>query len=76
MSPAELPRVLEEFAMNIRFASVDGFQLPAVFRMDMRVRVSFLFTLADRTLSIEDRYSDYRLNVGLDDDIFSDRSRY
>ena len=62
--------------MSIRFASVDGFQLPAVFSMDMRVRVSFLTTLADRTLSIEDRYSDYRLNLGLDDDIFSDQSRY
>jgi hypothetical protein len=32
--------------------------------------VSFLITLADRTLSIEDRYSEYRLNVGLEDDIF------
>jgi hypothetical protein len=38
--------------------------------MDMRVKVSFLVTLADRTLSIEDRYSDYELNVGLDPGIF------
>ena len=76
ITPAELPRVLEEFAMSIRFASVDGFQLPAVFSMDMRVRVSLLITLADRTLSIEDRYSDYSLNAGLSDDIFSDQSRY
>jgi hypothetical protein len=43
--------------------------------MDMRVRVSFLITFTARTLSIEDRYSDYSLNVGLEDDIFSDRSR-
>jgi hypothetical protein len=70
MAPAVLPRVLEEFAMNIRFAEVDGYRLPSVFSMDMRVRVSFLITLADRTLSIEDRYSEYRLNVGLEDDIF------
>ncbi len=70
MAPAALPRILEEFAMSIRFAQVDGFRLPSVFSMDMRVRVSFLVTLADRTLSIEDRYSNYRLNVGLDDDIF------
>jgi hypothetical protein len=73
MTPAVLPRVLEEFAMNIRFAPVDGHRLPSVFSMDMRVRVSFLVTLADRTLSIEDRYSDYRLNVGLEDDIFPEQ---
>jgi hypothetical protein len=72
MAPAVLPRVLEEFAMNIRFAPVNGYSLPSVFAMDMRVRVSFLVTLADRTLSIEDRYSEYRLNVGLGDDHFPD----
>jgi hypothetical protein len=71
MAPAVLPRVLEEFSMKIRFAAVEGYRLPSVFSMDMRVRVSFLVTLADRTLSIEDYYSDYRLNVGLDDDIFT-----
>jgi hypothetical protein len=70
MAPAVLPRMLEELAMNIRFAPIGGFSLPAVFEMDMRVRVSFLITLADRTLSIEDRYSDYRLNVGLGDEVF------
>ena len=70
------PRVLEEFAMNIRFAPVDGYWLPSVFNMDMHVRVSFLFTLTDRTLSIEDRYSEYRLNVGLSDEIFSEESSY
>jgi hypothetical protein len=72
MAPAVLPRVLEEFSMDIRFADVEGHRLPSVFSMDMRVRVSFLVTLTDRTLSIEDRYSDYRLNVGLEDDIFAD----
>ena len=70
VAPAVLPRVLEEFSMSIRFAEVEGYRLPSLFSMDMRVRVSFLVTLADRTLSIEDRYSDYRLNVGLEDDIF------
>jgi hypothetical protein len=72
MAPAVLPRVLEEFAMNIRLAPVGGYPLPSVFKMDMRVRVSFLITLSDRTLSIEDRYSGYRLNVGLDDEFFTD----
>ncbi len=70
MAPAKLPRVLEEFAMSIRFAPVGENWLPSVFSMDMRVRISFLVTLADRSLSIEDRYSDYRLNVGLDPSIF------
>jgi hypothetical protein len=71
MAPAVLPRVLEEFSMNIRFTEVEGYRLPSVFNMDMHVRVSFLVTLTDRTLSIEDRYSEYRLNVGLEDEIFS-----
>lgn len=73
MAPAELPRVLEELSMSIRFAEVEGYRLPSVFDMDMRVRVSFLVTLTDRTLSIEDRYSEYRLNVGLEEEIFSDK---
>jgi hypothetical protein len=72
MAPAELPGVLEEFTMNIRFALVQGYQLPSVFRMDMRVQVSFLVTLSDRTFSVEEHYSEYLLNVGLDDDIFAD----
>jgi hypothetical protein len=71
VAPAVLPRVLERLAMSIRFAAVDGFRLPSVFRMEMRVRVNFLVTLADRTLSIEDRYSGYRLNVGVDDEVFA-----
>lgn len=38
--------------------------------MDMRVHIRFLVTLTDRTFSVEDRYSDYRLNVGLDAGMF------
>jgi hypothetical protein len=76
MAPAVLPRVLEEFAMDIRFAPVNGYSLPSVFTMEMRVRISFLLTLADRTLSIEDRYSEYKLNVGLEEEIFSESSSY
>ena len=73
MAPSKLPGVLKEFAMSVHFAPFGEYWLPSVFSMDMRVRISFLVTLADRTLSIEDRYSDCRLNVGLDDDIFSSK---
>jgi hypothetical protein len=72
MAPSELPGVLEEFAMSVRFEPVGGFRLPARFLMQMRVKVSVLVTLADRTLTIEDRYSDYRLNPGLDDALFDE----
>ncbi|UCF98001.1 MAG: hypothetical protein JSV89_00340 [Spirochaetaceae bacterium] len=71
MVPAVLPGVLKEFSMNVRFAPVGEYWLPSVFSMDMRVRISFLVTLAERIFSIEDRYSDYRLNVGLDERIFT-----
>jgi hypothetical protein len=71
MAPSELPSVLKEFAMRIRFAPVQGYWLPAHFRMEMRVKVSVIVTLADRTLTIEDLYSDYRLNPGLDDSVFA-----
>jgi hypothetical protein len=71
MAPSKLPGILKDFAMSIRFAPVGEYWLPSVFSMDMRVRISFLVTMADRTLSIEDRYSDYRLNVGLDADMFA-----
>ena len=70
ISPAKLPGVLKQFAMSIRFAPVDGFWLPEVFSMDMHVRIDFLLTLSDRTLSIVDRYSQYRLNVGVDPELF------
>jgi hypothetical protein len=70
MAPSKLPGVLKEFAMSVRFAPVGEYWLPSVFSMDMRVKVSFLVTLAERTLSIEDRYSDYKLNTGIDPGIF------
>jgi hypothetical protein len=70
VAPSKLPGMLKEFAMGIRFAPVGEYWLPSVFSMDMRVRISFLVTLADRTFSIEDRYSDYRLNLGPDAGIF------
>jgi hypothetical protein len=71
MAPSELPGVLEELSMSIRFAPVEGYSLPAHFLMEMRIKVSVLVTLADRILTIEDRYSDYRLNPGLDDSLFA-----
>jgi hypothetical protein len=74
LSPSRLPGVLEEFAMSIRFASVQGYRLPAHFHMQMRIKVSVLVTLADRTITIEDRYADYRLNPGLDDAVFAEQS--
>jgi len=71
MTPSELPGVLKELSMRIRFAPVEGYWLPAHFVMDMRLRVSVIVTLADRTLTIEDRYSGYRLNPGLEDSLFA-----
>jgi hypothetical protein len=71
MAPSELPGVLEEFAMSIRFAPVGAHRFPARFLMEMRIKVSVLVTLTDRILTIEDRYSDYRLNPGLDDSLFA-----
>jgi hypothetical protein len=74
LAPSRLPGILEELAMSIRFEAVQGYRLPASFSMQMRIKVSVLVTLADRTLTIEDRYSDYRLNPGLEDAIFAQRT--
>lgn len=75
MTPSMLPGMLEEFAMSIRFAEIGGYRLPAYLFMEMRIRVNILVTLADRTLSIEDHYSDYRLNPGLPDELFAQTGR-
>jgi hypothetical protein len=75
MVPSQLPGILEELRIGMRFAPVEGYWLPAQFRMEMRVRLSVLVTLVDRTLTIEDRYSGYRLNPGLEDSVFSAETR-
>ncbi|MBN1837281.1 MAG: hypothetical protein JW820_15610 [Spirochaetales bacterium] len=71
MVPSKLPGVLEELSMSMRFAPVQGYWLPERFLMNMRLRVSVIVTLADRILTIEDRYSGYSLNPGLPDSLFA-----
>jgi hypothetical protein len=73
MAPAVLPGALKELSMSIRFAPVEEYWLPSEFSMDIRVQISFLVTLVERTFSIEDRYSDYRLNTGLEDEFFTNK---
>lgn len=73
MRPAKPPAVLQELTVSMRFAPVLGYWLPERFSMQMRLRVRFLVTFADRVLSIDDRYSDYRINPGIPDEVFAAR---
>ncbi len=62
-TPSRLPGVVKHLQMTLRLAPVEGYWLPSRFTMEARVKVQFLFTLAERTFSFEDRYSHYRLNT-------------
>ncbi|OGS27295.1 MAG: hypothetical protein A2297_00420 [Elusimicrobia bacterium RIFOXYB2_FULL_48_7] len=61
--PAVLPPVIKAMKMSMSMAPVDGYWLPAKFRMEITLKITFIFTLADKRIEIEETYSDYKLNT-------------
>jgi hypothetical protein len=72
-APARVPLVVSAADMNLEYGQVDGAWLPVRFTMTMDLKLKVLITVLDRHLEIEDRYSGYVLNAGLNDSLFDRR---
>ncbi|MFO7674811.1 MAG: hypothetical protein R6X12_00625 [bacterium] len=68
--PDRLPFVVPEMEMTLAYEQAGNRTLPARFDLEMRVLVRLIVTLAERHISIEDRFGGYRFNTGLPDSLF------
>lgn len=68
--PVRLPFVLRNFQIIIDYSQQNGFWLPDKFSMETDVIVKIIITLYHRHISIQEEYSNYRFNNGLNDDFF------
>ncbi len=69
-TPAKISSVLENMAMSLIYSEIQGYWLPAKFKMDMDVDVKFVLSIYRRHVKIEDTYTQYKLNSGLQDSLF------
>lgn len=68
--PDRLPLVVPEMDMTLAYEQAGDRTLPARFELKMRVLVRLIVTLAERHISIEERFGGYRFNTGLPDSLF------
>ncbi len=68
--PAKMPSVIKSMNMSLTYSEVQGYWLPHRFEMDMEINVKFLVSMYYRKVRIEDIYSQYKLNTGLQDSLF------
>ncbi len=67
LTPAKLSRIIKTLDVSVVFDRVQGYWIPVKFRADVEVQLSFLYY---RYITIEETYSEYKLNNQLDDSIF------
>ncbi len=67
LAPAKISRLVKSLSVCVTFGYVQGYWLPAKFEVDVEIKVSFLYY---KHVTIEETYSDHRLNNELDDSIF------
>jgi hypothetical protein len=68
---SKLPSVIKKMRRVYTYMDVEGYVLPATFQMELHVKVKFIITFADKHIMIEDQYSDYQVNTGLPDSLFT-----
>jgi hypothetical protein len=59
-SPSRLPTGLQAMKAEMRYQPIQDYWLPSEFHMELHVKVSFLITLADLRVLVEEKYSDYQ----------------
>lgn len=61
-SPAKISRVIEDMKMALTYSEVQGYWMPALFQMSMRIKVGFLVDFFYREITIEEKYTGYQFN--------------
>jgi hypothetical protein len=61
---------------KIVFARAYGWWLPARFNMELYLKVQVIINLVEKRITVEERYSDYRLFNHLPDSLFDGREGF
>lgn len=72
-SPAVLPGVIKKMIFKISYFEENGVTLPKEIGITLHVKVKFILTLADMHLFITEKYSNFQVNPGIDDSVFTDK---
>jgi hypothetical protein len=64
--------VVKKLDMVMTFAKEQGYWLLNKFEMQAKIKVKFLITFANVNFTLEDNYSDFRLNMEIPDSLFRD----
>ena len=68
--PAKTPSMVKNIKMSLDYSEVQSYWLPAKFEMEMEVDVKFVLNMYFKHIKVEDVYSQYKLNCGLQDSLF------
>ena len=67
LAPAKISRLVKDLKVCVTSACIQGYWMPVKFEIDVKVKLSFLYY---KHITIEETYSDFRLNNKFDDSIF------
>jgi hypothetical protein len=70
--PSKTSSVVKKLDMVMTFAKEQGYWLLNKFEMQAKIKVKFLITFANVNFTLEDNYSDFRLNMEIPDSLFRD----
>jgi hypothetical protein len=72
-APAKVSSVVRDLNMSLSYCEVQGYWLPSKFEMDLKVNVKFVLSMYYKQIKVEDVYTQYKLNSGLQDSFFESK---
>ncbi len=69
-APAKNPSMVKEMSIIVNYNEIDGYWLPVHVLVDVRASLLWVF---NKHIKIEDNYSDYQINTGLEDSFFEEK---
>ena len=72
-TPAKMSSVIRDMSMSLSYCEVQGYWLPSKFEMDMKVNVKFVLSMYYKQIKVEDVYTQYKINCGLQDSLFESK---
>ena len=67
LAPAKISRLVENLSVYVDSARIQGYWMPAKFEVDVTIKLSFLYY---KRITIEEIYSQFKLNNKFDDSLF------
>jgi len=69
-APVGLPFVLKNFNIILDYTKLDNYWVPREFSLQMELDVKVIFSFSHKFIQMQETYSNYRFNTGLDDNFF------